>query len=132
MMNVMTSSRPYLIRALNQWIQDNTMTSYIVVDANQDNVIVPVEYVDAGKIILNISPFAVQDLFIDNEYIRFSARFSGKPMNIQVPVNAVMAIYAKENGQGMVFAEEVSQRRSEKQTESKDKTGERPSLKLVK
>jgi len=132
MMNQMTSSRPYLIRALNQWIQDNNMTSYIVVDANQDNVVVPTEYVEGGKIVLNISPFAVQELLIDNDYVHFSARFSGNPMNIQVPVSAVMAIYSKENGQGMVFTEEVSRSKAEETEESIEKPVERPSLKLVK
>jgi len=132
----MTSSRPYLLRALNEWIVDNSLTSHIVVDANQDNVVVPLDYVESGKIVLNVSPFAVQNLAIDNEFVTFSARFSGKAMSISVPINAVMAIYAKENGQGMVFADEVStpaKETAEPQIEeSKEKAAERPSLTLVK
>jgi len=136
----MTTSRPYLLRALNEWIVDNNLTSHIVVDANQENVIVPKDYIESGKIVLNISPFAVQDLMIDNEFVTFSARFSGKPMNIEVPTMAVMAIYAKENGQGMVFADEVSQpsaveSKPDATIESppvKERAAERPSLTLVK
>ncbi len=140
----MTSSRPYLIRALNEWIVDNDLTSHIVVDANQEHVVVPLDFVEAGKIVLNISPFAVQNLAIENDFVTFSARFSGQAMNIAVPIGAIMAIYAKENGQGMVFAEEVSQptassvepgQKPGQKPEPKaikDKAPERPSLTLVK
>jgi len=130
----MTSSRPYLIRALNEWIVDNDLTSHIVVDANQEHVVVPLDFVEAGKIVLNVSPFAVQNLVIGNDFVTFSARFSGQAMNISVPIGAIMAIYAKENGQGMVFAEEVSKpTESSVEPESmKEKAPERPSLTLVK
>jgi len=132
----MTSSRPYLLRALNEWIVDNGLTSHIVVDANQEHVVVPLDFVEAGKIVLNVSPFAVQNLAIENDFVTFSARFSGQAMNISVPIAAIMAIYAKENGQGMVFAEEVSSPQTEKSSEEsepmKDKAAERPSLTLVK
>lgn len=102
----MTSSRPYLLRALNEWILDNDLTPHIVVDATYENVVVPTQYVEADKIVLNISPGAVSNFNITNEYICFSARFSGKAMEIFVPVTAVLALYSKENGQGMVFNEE--------------------------
>lgn len=102
----MTPSRPYLVRALNEWIVDNDMTPYLVVDAGIQGVSVPEDYVTNGQIILNISPGAISQLVVDNEAIEFSARFGGVPMQVYVPVVAVMAIYAKENGQGMVFGTE--------------------------
>ena len=105
-----------------------------MVDANQENTVVPLEYVESGKIVLNISPFAVQNLVIENNFVSFSARFSGSAMSISVPVSAIMAIYAKENGQGMVFAEQVSaaQEPAQQEEPAKEKSNERPSLTLVK
>jgi len=132
--NDMTSSRPYLLRALNEWILDNDLTPHVVVDATQENVIVPTEYVEAGKIVLNISPGAVSTFQISNEYISFSARFSGKAMEIFVPVSSVLALYAKENGQGMVFNEEKIGNQPDvdsKPVEQKKQTKSRPRLKLV-
>ncbi len=126
MSDTMTSSRPYLIRALNEWICDNNMTTHIVVDAGVADVVVPREFVEAGKIVLNISPVAVQGLAINNQFIRFSARFSGKAMDVFIPVNAVMAIYAKENGQGMVFTDEPSAPPPE------PPAGDKPNLRVVK
>jgi stringent starvation protein B len=102
----MTSSRPYLLRAIYQWIVDNDMTPYVLVDATIEHVQVPTEHVTNGKIILNISPTAVMGLDVADEAVSFNARFSGKAMNVYVPVNAVLAIYSKENGRGMVFTEE--------------------------
>ena len=102
----MTSSRPYLLRALYEWINDNHLTPYVVVSAAGESVEVPRQFVENGKIILNISPFAVKDLELGAEYVRFSARFSGQAMNIRIPMGNILAIYAKENGQGMVFADE--------------------------
>jgi len=104
--STMTSSRPYLIRALNQWILDNGTTPHIVVDAGVQGVEVPTDYVSNGQIVLNISSSAVQNLAVDNDALSFSARFGGVPMQVWVPIRAVMAIYAKENGQGMVFGRE--------------------------
>lgn len=103
----MTPSRPYLTRALFEWILDNDWTPYVLVDANIVGVQVPQEHVKAGQIVLNISPGAVRDLLIDNEAVQFSARFGGVPQSIYVPILAVEAIYAKENGQGMVFGHEA-------------------------
>ena len=102
----MTPSRPYLVRALNEWIVDNNMTPYLVIDAGIQGVRVPEDYVTNGQIILNVSPNAVSSFVISDQSIEFSARFGGVPMQVYVPVVAVMAIYAKENGQGMVFGSE--------------------------
>ncbi len=99
----MTPSRPYLLRALNEWILDNQLTPYMVVDASISDVQVPRDFVSNGQIVLNISPRAVKSLLISNEAVEFNARFGGVPMHVYVPIVAVMAIYAKENGQGMVF-----------------------------
>ncbi|MDH5544055.1 MAG: ClpXP protease specificity-enhancing factor [Gammaproteobacteria bacterium] len=101
----MTSSRPYLLRGLHEWIVDNHMTPYIIVDANGEGVNVPRQFVENGKIVLNLSPFAVRDLLLENSRVTFSARFSGTPFYIEIPIDFVLAIYARENGQGMVFAE---------------------------
>lgn len=102
----MISSRPYLIRAIYDWIVDNDLTPYLLVDAEQPNVTVPQQYIQDGRIILNISPTAVRSLELGNDWVMFSARFGGKSMEISVPPTAVMAIYAKENGRGMVFTDD--------------------------
>jgi len=102
----MTPSRPYLIRALYEWILDNGMTPYVLVDVADERVVVPQQYVENGRIVLNINPSAVQNLQLGNELVELDARFSGQPMHVSVPVMSVMAIYARENGKGMVFTEE--------------------------
>ena len=102
----MTSSRSYLIRAFNEWILDNDCTPFIVVDAGVQGVQVPTEHVANGQIVLNISPGAVRGLVIGNAALEFSARFGGVPMQVFIPIQAVMAVYAKENGEGMVFGSE--------------------------
>ena len=107
-MSQMTSSRPYLIRAMYQWIADNGMTPHLLIDAEQDDVIVPAEHIQNGKIILNIAPMAISSLVLGDDEITFSARFSGQSMGIYIPVGAVLAIYAKENGQGMMFTDDDS------------------------
>lgn len=99
----MSSSRPYLLRALYEWILDNDCTPYVVVNAWLDEVMVPQEYVKDGQIVLNISPVAVQGLVMTNEALEFNGRFGGIPTPVHVPVGAIMGIYARENGQGMVF-----------------------------
>ncbi len=102
----MNSSRPYLIRAFHDWILDNDATPYIVVDASLPGVQVPMDFVSNGQIVLNISPNAAQGLVLGDVDLQFNARFGGVPMRIIVPVAAVIAIYARENGQGMVFGSE--------------------------
>lgn len=101
----MTTTKPYLIRAIRQWALDNELTPQILVDALADGVKVPEHYVSDGQIILNIGAQAVQMDAIDNELLRFSARFNGVRHEIEVPVSAVLAIYARENGQGIFFKE---------------------------
>jgi stringent starvation protein B len=99
----MTSSRPYLLRALYEWILENNCTPYIVVNAYAEGVQVPQDYVKDGQIILNISPVAVHGLLMSNEALEFNGRFAGIPTPVYVPSGAIMGIYARENGQGMVF-----------------------------
>ncbi len=102
----MNSSRPYLLRAFYEWIVDNNATPYVVVNADFPQVSVPREYVDNGRIVLNISPGAVRSLQLANDHLEFNARFAGVPHDIYVPMRAVSAIYAKENGRGMVFKDD--------------------------
>lgn len=134
----MTSSRPYMIRALYEWIVDNRSTPYLLVDAHGDGVSVPQDFVNKdGQIILNISPGAVKDLDISNERVYFNARFGGIPTDIFVPCTAILGIYARENGQGMIFEPEGSQPVPPTPTNgggsSPDtKESKRPSLKVVK
>ncbi len=99
----MTSNRPYLIRAIYEWIVDNHLTPYIVIDANFEGVQVPVEYVEEGKIVLNISPEACRGLHLENDRIVFTAKFSGNAVQVFVPPMSVLALYSKENGKGMFF-----------------------------
>ena len=96
------STRPYLIRALYEWCTENGYTPYIAVRVDS-SVRVPQEFVKDGEIVLNISFDATGSLKLGNEFIEFKARFSGTPREIMVPINNVMAIYARENGQGMAF-----------------------------
>jgi stringent starvation protein B len=103
---LMTSSRPYLIRALYEWIIDNEMTPHFLVDAEADGVNVPPQHVHEGRIVLNVNPSAVQELLLGNVWITFGARFGGAPYSLEFPVTAVMAIYARESGQGMAFEDE--------------------------
>ena len=102
----MTSSRPYLIRAIYEWIVDNTKTPYLLVDAAYRGVVVPDDYIENDRIILNISPAAAHNITMTDDDVSFSARFNGQAMSVYIPVMAVMAIYAKENGQGMMFADD--------------------------
>ena len=127
----MTPSRPYLIRALYEWILDNGMTPYVLVDVASDEVIVPQQYVENGRIVLNINPGAVQNLQLGNELLELDARFSGQPMHVSVPVMSVMAIYARENGKGMVFTEEDGGG-DEPPPEKEEDKPKRPALRVVK
>src|SRR6186997_2996987 len=97
-----TSTRPYLIRALYEWCTDNGFTPYVAVLVDE-TVQVPREYVKNGEIVLNISFDATSSLKLGNDFIEFKARFAGSAREIMVPVNRVIAIYARENGQGMAF-----------------------------
>ncbi len=104
----MTSNKPYILRAFYEWIVDNNLTPYIVLNTEIEGVAVPEKYIEEGKITLNIAPVAVQGLHMTNEVIHFNARFGGVSEHIVSPIAAVMAVYARENGRGMVFGEEES------------------------
>lgn len=136
----MTSSRPYLIRALYEWIVDNDCTPHLLVNAEHSGVRVPEGFASDGQIVLNVAPSAVRHLEMDNQAVSFEGRFGGVPHSLHVPAAAVMAIYARENGQGMVFEAEPA---PPDETPSSDGSGEaihstrppsasRPSLKVVK
>ena len=99
------SRRPYLIRAIYDWATDNGFTPHLLVAADAEGVIVPRQFVQEGRITLNISPMAIQGLTLDSDPIWFSARFSGKPFEVFVPVGAVLAVFARENGEGIVFGD---------------------------
>ncbi|MEZ0469617.1 ClpXP protease specificity-enhancing factor [Luteimonas salinilitoris] len=103
----MTSHRPYLLRALYEWIVDNGMTPHVLVDAEQPGVRVPTHAVKEGRVVLNIAERAVTRLEMDNAGVRFSARFGGASHPVDVPISAVLAIYARETGHGMVLPEDV-------------------------
>ena len=101
-----SAQRPYLLRAMHEWMTDNALTPHIVVNASAEGVNVPTEHIQDGKVILNVSYAATRGLVMGNDAVAFEARFSGVPRAISVPVDAVLGIYARESGQGMVFAEE--------------------------
>ncbi len=132
----MTSSRPYLIRAIYQWITDNGMTAHLLVDVSVEGVQVPKQHIQNGKIILNLAPMAISGLVLGDTEITFSARFSGQPMVLFIPVEAVLAVYAKENGQGMMFSDDDSATSSpDDDTPKPDKPkqgSKRPGLRVVK
>lgn len=99
----MTTAKPYLLRAMHEWICDNGLTPYVLVRVTQEGVDVPVGHATDGRLVLNVSPQAVRGLDISNDSLRFNARFSGQARDVFVPMAAIEAIYARENQQGMVF-----------------------------
>lgn len=99
----MNSSRPYIIRAIYEWIVDNECTPHLLVDATFSGVLVPESYVSDGQIVLNIAPSAVVSLQMGNDTVVFNGRFGGQPQDVAVPIAAILGIYARENGQEMVF-----------------------------
>jgi stringent starvation protein B len=132
----MTSSRPYLLRALYEWILDNQYTPYVVVNANREDVQIPRAYVKDGQIVLNIAPTAVVGLKLDNDALEFNARFGGVAMQVYAPISAVLGIYARENGRGMIFDAEDTPpeppRPNEPDDSAKEKKPGKPGLKIVK
>lgn len=102
----MTPNRPYLLRAFYEWIVDNNLTPYLVVDATMAGVKVPTQHVQNGQIVLNINPSAVGNLLLGNDAVTFSARFGGSPFALYIPQRSVLAIYARENGAGTMFTPE--------------------------
>ena len=125
----MNSSRPYLIRAIHEWIVDNFMTPYLLVDVEGEGVDVPRQHGQNGKIVLNVSPQAVDGLVLGNEAIGFRARFGDIPTEVYVPIDAVLAIYSRENGRGMVFTEDEDE--PDPDAPATSPSG-RPRLKVVK
>jgi stringent starvation protein B len=99
------SRRPYLLRAMHEWLSDSDQTPHIVVDASLQGVEVPRQYVQGGKIILNVSNQATSNLSLGNDMVRFRARFGAVTHDVMVPIAAVLGIYARETGQGMIFSE---------------------------
>ncbi len=143
------SNKPYLLRAVYEWIVDNNATPHVALFAENPDVLVPEQFVEEGKIILNISPTAAEGLLIDNDSLSFSARFGGKPFNVYAPIGAVLALYASENGEGLSFDLEpfddtppedpppavigsVDTVGKKPSSSSKNKKSKRPSLKVVK
>lgn len=126
----MTSLKPYLIRSVYEWINDNSLTPHILVNASNNHGNLPEDFIEDGKIVLNIRPQAVEALSLGNELIEFNARFGGKPMTIVISVNAVMAIYAKENGKGLVFDQEDNG--DDQPPSDKQLSRTKPSLRIVK
>ncbi|MDD4913844.1 MAG: ClpXP protease specificity-enhancing factor [Methylococcales bacterium] len=128
----MTPLKPYLIRSIYEWIVDNNLTPYLLVNAEYPDAELPVDFIEDGKIILNIRPEAVQGLTLGNESIQFSARFSGKAMRIVAPTKAVLAIYARENGKGMVFEPEENEDETPPPQPEQPKAPQKPKLRIVK
>lgn len=150
-MKDLTPSRPYLLRAYYEWLMDNQLTPHLVVDATMPDTQVPLQYVKDGQIVLNVAGSAVGGLKLGNEFVEFNARFGGVPQQVLLPMAAIVAIYARENGAGTVFdmedayllkegeesllnvVEEVEQPRTEAETEpTADKPKRRGHLTLVK
>jgi len=125
----MTSLKPYLIRSIYEWIIDNQLTPHLLVDADNSEAILPQDYIEDGKIVLNLRPEAIQGLTLGNEEIQFNARFSGTAMHIVTPTSAVLAIYAKENGKGMMFDPEEYDNETPPPVEKKPT---KPNLRIVK
>lgn len=105
-LTAMTARRPYMLRAVYEWLVDNQLTPHLVVDAEQPGCQVPFEFVKDGQIVLNIAPSAVGNLQLANDRVEFNARFSGKPQRVYIPMIAVVALYARENGAGTIFEDE--------------------------
>ncbi|WP_312241206.1 ClpXP protease specificity-enhancing factor [Pantoea sp.] len=111
-MSQLTARRPYLLRAFYDWLLDNQLTPHLVVDINLPGVQVPLEYARDGQIVLNIAPRAVGNLELGNDQVQFNARFGGVPRQVSVPMAAVLAIYARENGAGTMFEPEPAYERA--------------------
>lgn len=121
----MSSNRPYLLRAMYEWIVDNQCTPHLLVDARDAAVKVPREHVRDGQIVLNINPSAVGQFHWDNEHIEFSARFAGVARSMWIPMTAVLAIYARENGEGMAFTTEAEIDGADDEQDERRESGER-------
>jgi len=128
----MTSNKPYILRALFEWILDNDLTPYLLVNELAENIMVPDGLSNDNRIIFNLSPSAIRNLELLNEAVLFSARFHGKSENIYIPMNAILAIYANENGEGMMFPEETHVESTSEVAKVEDKPStKKPSLTIV-
>lgn len=135
--SAITPTRPYLVRAIYEWINDNSLTPYLLINAEEKGVFVPQQYIKDGQIVLNIAPHAVHQLLMDNDAVGFSARFGGVPQQVYVPMRAILGLYARENGQGLFF--DASEYPSESQEETTDSTqpeaetspAKKPSLRIL-
>ena len=116
-MNSMLVQRPYLLKAFYNWIVDSECTPHIIVDATQACVEVPQQFVEDGKIVLNIAPKSVVQFSMDDDAVAFNARFSGQPMQVYVPLYAIEGIYARENGAGTMFPDEPAYEALDKSAE---------------
>ncbi|MBI1194294.1 MAG: ClpXP protease specificity-enhancing factor [Gammaproteobacteria bacterium] len=130
----MSSSKPYLVRAVREWILDNHLTPYILVQIGFSGMRIPEAHADGDKIVLNISESAVTEFVLDNDHLSFLARFGGKSTDVCVPVEAILAIYARENGEGMVFdrLDTNVSRASSAKTGVRKATSGKPHLELIK
>lgn len=130
----MSSNRPYLLRALYEWIVDNKLTPHILVNAETAGLQIPSHAIRNGKLVLNISPTAVQQLDMNNDSLTCAARFSGHAMQVLVPIVAILAIYAQENGQGMMFADDLqhASQNAQDDDEPDSKNRDRSHLQVVK
>ena len=126
------SKRPYLIRAMHEWMEDNLHTPHIVVDTSFDGVSVPQEHIKDGKIILNISESAAHNLKLTNDAVSFRARFGGVPFDVWAPIRSVLGIYARETGQGMIFSHDTERSEPPELQENLEETRSRPHLTIVK
>ena len=132
-------TRPYLIRAIREWAMDNGLTPQLLVDAGVDGIVIPKGHVQDGKIVLNVHTQAVKALELGNEFITFSARFSGASHSINLPIQSVLGIFARENGQGIVFQEEERRHQMEQPADNSEESPpndqssqpRRPYLRLV-
>ena len=133
---MMTPSKPYLIRGLYEWLLDNEVTPYVLVDTSSEAVMIPKGIATDGKVVLNLSPTAIQQLEMTNEHLSFSARFGGVAQDVYCPMSSVLAIYARENGEGMMFANDAEQDRVDAENmanpDEAEKKAKKPGLKIVK
>lgn len=127
-----SKQRPYLLRAMHEWMADNSLTPHIVVDASADGIRVPEGHARDGKIVLNISYAATRSLSMGNDHVSFEARFNGVPREVFVPMDAILGIYARETGQGMVFSDEGPGVPPPDSPDSPDSGPQRPTLTVVK
>ena len=125
----MTSSKPYLLRALHGWILDNDLTPHLIVDADAPGLLVPEQAIQDGRVVLNVSPSATRGLLMENDAVSFSARFGGQPQELWLPMTGILAIYARENGQGMMFADSSDETPPDDPPADDKKSG--PTLRVV-